>query len=319
MDKILEHPIQIAPLHIDYHQCYKDELVEHMCTTDLVIAQRKYDGERCLLHFNHNQHWATSRRTSKKTGLYQEFQDCLPYLDDINLNLGYTVLDSECYGKDWSESAGVLHSLPVRARELQANGVVIKNAVFDCLYYDGEDISNKPYSYRYEKAKEVVELLNSKHIHIVENEIVKSFVDCEEKMNKFISEGYEGAVIKDMTAPYSQNGNYIKFKQLETVDVVVYDYKMGRGKYKDTVGALEVGYYDETTGKIVHICSTNPGPDANRDLFLNNWSELKNVVVELKCQCKTKTSLRHPRFSRLRKDKDYTMCTYSSIFGNADN
>lgn len=311
------YPMQITPLHIDYHQYYKDKLVEHMIESDKVVAQKKYDGERCLLHFDHKRHWATSRRISKKTDRFQQLEENLPYLDDIDCPLGYTVLDSECFAKTWAESAGVLHSLPERAKKLQEEGVFMKNAVFDCLVYDGKDIRSLPYEERLSYAKKAVDIIGNERVFVVESEVIHSMNEAEQKMEEYISQGYEGAVVKDMTTPYSQNGTYLKWKKVETVDCIVYGYEMGRGKYSNTIGALKVGYWDPEKKEVVHICDTNPGSDADRENWFKNWDTMKMTVVELKAQEKTKTSLRHPRMSRIRQDKPYTDCTYESIFGDA--
>ena len=133
-------------------------------------------------------------------------------------------------------------------------------------------------------------------------------------MQNAIDVGFEGIVVKSLKKTYRDMGASLKCKKFETVDVVVYDYIQGRGKYIDTVGALSIGYYDPTTGNIKHISQVNCGTDAERNMWRDRWSELKDSVIEVKCQEVTETSLRHPVYIRLREDKTAEMCTKDTIF-----
>ena len=133
-------------------------------------------------------------------------------------------------------------------------------------------------------------------------------------MQNAIDTGFEGIVVKSLKKMYRDMGASLKCKKFETVDVVVYDYVQGRGKYIDTVGALSIGYYDPTTGTIKHISQVNCGTDVERNMWRDRWSELKGSVIEVKCQEVTETSLRHPVYIRLREDKTAEMCTKDTIF-----
>lgn len=65
---------QIWPAHADHISHYNEKWLNKMFETDKVVAQRKYDGERMLVHFNGNETYCTSRRESKKTGHYMEIK-----------------------------------------------------------------------------------------------------------------------------------------------------------------------------------------------------------------------------------------------------
>ena len=62
------------------------------------------------------------------------------------------------------------------------------------------------------------------------------------------------------------------------------------------------------------VTLTLPGTDEERNMWRDHWTELKNSVIEVKCQEITEKSLRHPVFVRFREDKDYKMCTRNTIF-----
>lgn len=320
-------PIQIQPNHADHIGGYKLEYLENMFKNEPVIAQPKYDGERMLIHFVGDKVFCTSRRISKKTGCFTRLEDKLPQLIkeySQHASIPYTVLDCECYGKTWSESASVLHSLPERAIELQQH-VHLKFAAFDCLYANSYDIREYTYVDRLVQTKKVVEELNISNVHFVSfmdnhssiNDyahaaLINSFDDAMTCMTNAINAGYEGIVVKSLARRYYDKAASLKCKKFETVDVVVCDYNRGSGKYANTVGALIVGYYDN--GNIVPIAKVSCGTDADRDMWRDNWDTLKGTVLEVKCQEITNRSLRHPVYVRQRLDKNATECTKNTIF-----
>lgn len=324
---------QLAPNHADHISCYKQEYVEAMIQNEPVVAQLKYDGERMLIHIDGENVYCTSRRFSKKTGNYMENQDRLPYLKDAikhfakEYKLGYTVLDCECYAKNWSEAASVLHSLPERAKELQDNGIDIKYAIFDCLFYDGNDIRNLPYIQRFYYAVYAIQLLGYSQMHTAKfldcdgcivsfaaADFLTTSADWQNRMQAAVEDGFEGIVIKSLTRKYYDKAALLKCKKFETVDVVVIDYQQGNGKYANTIGALIVGYYDEIANDFVRISKVNCSTDEERDWWRDNWSMAKNSIIEVKCQEITDKSLRHPVYIRRRPDKDFKMCKKDTIF-----
>lgn len=351
---IMTNAKQLQPTHADHISGYDwtnkkgYNAIDDMLEKEVVIAQRKYDGERILMHFNHDEFYMTSRRKSKKNNnCYTEVQDNFPfYKKDIGLD--YTVLDGELFAdipdgnegfkNDWSTIVGIIHSLKDRALELQKNpNVHVKYAVFDCLFYDGKDIRDLPYFERVKYAMEVVHkwhtntstlMLDKSTFHMTEDDTSSMFfvknilVTNKEALyrirDEYIDKGYEGIVVKSMNRKYYDTGAYIKAKRFETKDIVVYGFDYGNGKYSNTVGALKCGYYDEKTDSIIHVTDVNCGTDKDRDEWLQGFKDgsRMNGVIEVKCQQITKTSLRHPVYMRYRKDKDYKMCTKDTIFEN---
>ena len=321
-------PEQIQPNHADHISGYKQKYLEEMLKNEGVIAQPKYDGERMLIHIDHGNIYCTSRRFSKKTGQYAENQDKLPILKQIFSNIldfDYTVIDCECYAEDWSTIAGILHSLPERAIELQKEHPA-KFACFDCLFINGMDIREQSYHYRLYSLNQLLKTVDDLNCHFcwyVDEKSyykfghTKTFTSLEQiyaARDKAISDGYEGIVVKSLNRAYYDKGASLKCKKFETVDVVVVGYQEGRGKYADQVGALKIGYYDPENSEFVRISNVNCGTDADRLDWTNNKEKLLHSVIEVKCQEITKRSLRHPVMIRRRPDKTYEMCTKETIF-----
>lgn len=331
---------QITPNHADHISYYKQSWLEDMYNFEPVIAQPKYDGERMLIHIDDANIYCTSRRISKKTNKFMQNEDKLELLQNAwhsvyetmckeGKTLEYTVLDCECYQKDWSTIVGILHSLPERAKAL-CEATPPKFAIFDCLWYDGICLENMSYITRIKYAISVIQLFDFKNMHLTQfmNASLKPDIfenayffkhtnEQEIAMQNAINAGFEGIVVKSLSKAYRDIGASLKCKKFETVDVVVYDYIQGRGKYANTVGALCIGYYDVDSNTIKHISQVNCGTDAERDMWRDRWSELKGSVIEVKCQEVTDKSLRHPVYIRLREDKNPMECTKSTIFKEA--
>ena len=308
---------QIWPAHADHISHYKNAFLNDLFKNNNVVVQRKYDGERMLIHFNRDETYCTSRRTSKKTGRYMENQDKISNLP--HLNLGYTVIDCEFYGDTWADAVGILHSLPERALQLQEN-TSIKFAVFDCLFFDGTDVRDQPYEVRLQYVHQILSILNYQlndfRFHFVEqfkvNNVDEAYVKAQEQWN----EGHEGVVMKPLGLGYYDKGMMLKIKRFETLDVVVCGYQEGRGKYEGLVGALYVGYWNPEDNNIVKISKVNCGTDEDRKMWKKWFDEGTAIgkVIEVKCQEVTDKSLRHPVYMRLREDKAKEMCTKETIF-----
>ena len=301
--------------------------LEDMLKNETVIVQKKHDGERIKMHIDGSETAMDSRRISKKTGLYAQCQQNFPEWQNLNVGLGYCVLDGELKavrnGKDnWSDIVGVIHSLPERAQMIKdKHEFDIKYEVFDCCFYDGHDVRDLPYHERYALAQDVVSRIDRHDIELVPCTYVHSKEDVYNIRDTFIKLGYEGIVIKSFDRKYFDVGAYIKAKKLETKDIVVYDFEYGNGKYSGTVGALKCGYWDPDTQQVVHVCDLNCGTDQDRAEWLQGMLDgsRKYGVVEVKCQEVTKDSLRHPVYIRYRTDKSYDMCTKDTIFDNKES
>lgn len=308
---------QILPAHADHINYYKEDFINNLFNKGTVVVQRKYDGERMLVHFNKDETYCTSRRTSKKTGRYMENQDKIINLPKLNLD--YTVIDCEFYSDTWSDAVGILHSLPERAHELQET-TTIKFAVFDCLFFDGTDVRDLPYEVRLQYVHQILNILNYQlndfRFHFVEQFKVNNIYEAYKIARDYWNEGKEGIVMKSYVLKYYDKGMMLKIKRFETLDVVVCGYQEGNGKYQGLVGALYVGYYDKDTNNIVKISKVNCGTDEDRKMWKKWFDEGTAVgkVIEVKCQEVTDKSLRHPVYLRLREDKAKEMCTKETIF-----
>lgn len=305
---------QIEPARPKHLDKFKLEFIEKLFKNNNMIVQRKYDGERMLVHFNGQETYCTSRNKGKYSEYFMENQEKIKNIPHLP-NLGYTIIDCEFYSNSWNDAIGVIHSLPERALKLQET-VEVKFAVFDCLFYDGKDLRELPYSERLKFIDKVLNLISDKRFHKTEQYNVTSLNNALEIAKTYWDRGMEGLVLKNCNATYYEKGAMIKLKRKETIDVVVFDYKPGTGKFEGTVGALIIGYKEN--GKYVKVASVNCSTNENREWWRQQFENGTAIgrVIEIDCMEITGESLRHPSYVRTRDDKDESMVTRDTIYKN---
>lgn len=117
---------------------------------------------------------------------------------------------------------------------------------------------------------------------------------------KFRRQDFEGSMVKDLSRPWEAKRSYawMKIKDELSVDVRVTGMREGRGKYVGMCGALVVSH----RGKEVRVAGMD---DELRSTF---WQKPKKIIghmIEVVYQQETvHGSLRHPRFKRMRPDKE---------------
>ena len=134
-------------------------------------------------------------------------------------------------------------------------------------------------------------------------------------LDKITGTGGEGLMINLADSPYLQKrtDQLLKVKKVYTMDMRVFDWSYGTGKYYDVLGNIYCqANFD---GKVV-TCSLGTGiSDEQRELWALHPDKIVGKIVEVSyfslSQDKTKKgtneySLRFPRLKRVRADKDET-------------
>lgn len=119
--------------------------------------------------------------------------------------------------------------------------------------------------------------------------------------DKFVAQGYEGCMIKNVMSPYvfKRSDALLKFKPFHDADGCVVEFQEGKGRHKGRLGALFV----EFDGVITRVGSGFD--DKQRDEIWARRDEYLGKTVEAKYQGKTPDGkLRFPVFTRWRQDKD---------------
>ena len=163
--------------------------------------------------------------------------------------------------------------------------------VFDILMLDGHDVRGKSLEYR----KTLLQRFLSSTGHVV---LVPGSEPSFEQHTKNFEQYKEGSVVKQLAAPYmgKRHKSWLKWKEIETVDVRIIGYKEGQGKFEGLVGAIQFQAPDGTRG----FCS---GMNDDTRIWISDRRELLiGRLIEVKHFGKLVDGYRHPQFIRFRED-----------------
>lgn len=140
-----------------------------------------------------------------------------------------------------------------------------------------------------------------KNLKIVE----RKYVSAEPKIimtlhDKYVSEGYEGAMIKDPTAPYSfkRDWSVMKLKSFHDVDLPIKQLLEGTGKHSGKLGSFVVDY------KGVEVQVGSGLTDTLRESIWDDPESFLGRTIEVRYQEETPDgSLRFPTFVCFRNDR----------------
>lgn len=175
-------------------------------------------------------------------------------------------------------------------------------AAFDCLTH--EEIDTRTCHRSLEERLTLMERLWPKktlNSGMLISRPVKTPADVKKAMGTYLAAGFEGAVIKDLDAPYAfrRSKGMLKVKVFDTEDYKIVGFEEGSGKNLGTFGKFLV------KGPKGRVSGVGSGiTDAQRREFWKLGKKLIGKVVEVKHQgVSPDGGLRFPTFVRLRLDR----------------
>ena len=133
-------------------------------------------------------------------------------------------------------------------------------------------------------------------VHVdADYEVIKALHD------KYVSNGYEGAMVKDLDAPYKfgRGPEVMKLKAFHDVDLTVERLIEGTGKHSGKLGSVVVNYHG------VEVQVGSGFSDELRDTIWSTPDMFVNRTIEVRYQEVTPDgSLRFPTFVCFRNDRD---------------
>jgi DNA ligase D-like protein (predicted ligase) len=294
-------------------------LTEVFPTEGKWVYEPKLDGIRALVYVSGGEVRIYSRNRKLLNDAYPELVDALS-----SAVRGDAVLDGEIAAFDAERGITSFSLLqqrmqlrdPVRARRSQ---VAVYLYLFDCLYYDGADLTGLPLLERKVVLRDVVRFVDPIRFtrHKTSGGVAMLRAACEQ--------GGEGIIAKRATSRYvsTRSTDWLKLKCLRRQEFVLGGYTAPQGS-RERLGALLVGYYDGSAlryaGKVgtgydrmtledlhrrlvpLHR-PTSPfteGPARAGDI---QWVDPKLVGEVGFSEWTSAGLLRHPRFLGLRSDK----------------
>lgn len=294
------------------------------------VFETKEDGLRYLLQVKPRgaqQNYMTSRHISKQTGKYVEKQDSLPHVRDYQFpdRFSNSVFDGE-----WCSEGGISHD----AQHAIAHGKGYY-VVWDLLVHNGKDLRKMSLWDR------LCRLYMLKIFFPPWMRFVNSSHNAQELLKRVESQGGEGIIKKDMTAPYGEQ--WVKVKDDDNYDVVIYDYEPTKSedfKAKGWIGAVRIAQVVLTDDlekakakygkRVVHeasapkltgkkwVCWIAVGRASNmtqavRDDLSKNQKKYIGSVIEIKANMRYENGyFRSPRFIQFRPDKSPHQCIFEA-------
>ena len=283
------------------------------------VYEPKLDGVRALIYVTARSVRMYSRNRKPLNDAYPELVEALR--SGVH---GEAVLDGEVVAFDEERGVSSFSRLqqrmqlrdPVRARRSQ---VAVHLYLFDCMYYEGIDLTGLQLLERKSVLKDVVSVNDVLRLTTIHTKGAAAM------LRKACSRGEEGIMAKRADSRYvsARTMDWLKIKCLRRQELVVGGYTAPQGS-RERLGALLVGHYDGKSlryaGKVgtgydrktlellyqrllpLHR-TTSPfvqGPKPAGDV---QWVDPKLVAEIAFSEWTSAGLLRHPRFVGLRDDK----------------
>ena len=238
-------------------------------------AQPKLDGVRDIVYLNDGE----IKHQSRTGSYFQHLQHISGELQGLFIKYPNIALDGELYTNEmpFEELVGL-----VKKKELSDEDD-IKIKLIKYHIYDIIDNSNPDMIYAQRHGwiiKEINKLKSLKYLEIVQTELINNCEDDFKALfNEFITNGYEGIMLRNIDGKYMQNfrsHDLKKYKEFFEDEYPIVGFEEGQGRDKGTV---------------IWICTNNQGNEFNvrpmgslafrKDLFINASTYInKHITVK---------------------------------------
>jgi hypothetical protein len=168
-----------------------------------------------------------------------------------------------------------------------------------------------PYKDRWSELNDILYNKQSDHIKLIPSYVVSTLQEAIKKTSEWMNEGYEGAILKDLSGVFKDgtSKHQLKIKLEISAEMRVTGFHEGTPgtKREGKVGSIE---FSNDEGTIKGRCSGFN--DKELDYFTDNQDELIGKIIEVQFNDLSKGAnndyyaLSHPRFIQFRDDKDET-------------
>jgi len=300
-----------------------------------LAAEEKYDGFRIQAHKTKKEE--IKLFTRRLENVTKQFPEIVKALKDHVKGDSY-ILDCEAVGYD-VKSKKYLPFQKVSQRIKRKHNIIemakkfpVELNIFDCLYYNGENIIKKAFSERRKVLKTALKKAVKQKIKLAEQIITDDEKKIKNFFDKALKDGNEGLMLKNLDAPYkpgSRVGHMVKLKSsMELLDLVIVGAEYGEGKRSKWLASFTLACLDISNGEYLEIGKVGTGVKEKDEegLSFNQLTKLLNplitsekgrgvkvkpkIVVEIDYEEIQKSptygsgyALRFPRIKRLRNDK----------------
>ena len=267
---------------------YREDKIVYPC-----YVEPKYDGVRVLAKVDKKE--ATVEfffRSGKQVYTLEHLQ--MPLLDIMNSSCPTIYFDGEITSEDgFMKCVG-----DVRRKSKQAPHLTFR--IFDAFH----EADTRDYIYRKKHLEEMmVDCGLTEFIEYVDYRVCNDYKEVlvYKDLWETMESNVEGVMIKSNTHyNHGRTWDWMKIKDVQTVDFPIVDFYEGKGKYEGMLGGVIV----ENPNTNVRIRVGGGYNDSERNIIWNNQEYYMGKTAEVKYQYMTpKGSLRHPIYKGVRIDK----------------
>lgn len=203
-------------------------------------SQPKLDGVRCLVS-----EAGLQSRNGKPLLSSPHIREVLqPFFDEYP----EVILDGEIYNHELKESFEKLISLARKSKptadDIAESATILEYHIYDIII-PGENLSYD------ERKRFIQDNIKGKYsmIQVVPTVLVSSPEEVDQKLGKYLEDGYEGQILRDRFTPYEhrRSKSLIKHKVFEDDEFEIVDVIEGKGNWFGMAKAIEIRLPDGTT------------------------------------------------------------------------
>jgi len=185
---------------------------------------------------------------------------------------------------------------------------LVRATIWDVIDYEDfiSGYSSVPYRNRIAYLKSFI---HGSSVRLVEHEIVSEIADARAAFDRYLADGQEGIILKDIDSPWEDKRvkHQLKFKAELDCDLEIIGYEEGTGKYVGKLGALICSSRQSDTIPIT-VSIGSGFSDSLRDSLWIDRDNLIGRIVAVVYNAKIENkqggkSLFLPRFIEIREDK----------------
>lgn len=225
---------------------YLPMLAKEYKDTEFPFAvQPKLDGIRCPV--TETSTWTRTRKPIRS----------VPHINHAlhQLKNAHDQLDGELYNHAFHNDFEKITHIVNQKKDVDPEHTLVEYHIYDMP-------SDKPFIERNKDLKELFKKIPKKSpLKLVETIIVHDELELNDALERFLAEGYEGAMARPLNGAYEykRSGNLMKLKKFEDAEFEIIGVEEGRGKLQGHVGAFICKTKDGTefkakmAGEIIHL------------------------------------------------------------------
>lgn len=232
-----------------------------------MFSEIKYDGERVQVHKKGKDFKYFSRSLKPvmphKISHFKDFiPTAFPDADEL-------ILDSEILMVDTTNGKPLPFGTLGVHKKNEFKDASVCLFVFDCIFYNGEDLTQKPIKYRKNVLKNVMTPIRN-HIVFSEMEEIYQPDDLSAMIAKVLTLGLEGLVLKDLNSMYEPGKrHWLKVKKdylfggamADSADLIVLGAWYGTGKKGGIMSIFLMGSYNPNKKQFCTVTKVHTGHD----------------------------------------------------------